>query len=770
MSEITRNQLWETIKNADSNKDQILQWVSTTLGGMKKNDYMKQKVSNELVAYKNAKSAQRKRKSTERTDIVPPNNKVIFDPTSSELEKDEKADKNQSTNQPNRETPMEVDEELPAPAPSDKQRKSSGGKFMKTFSSLSPGGKRSRTDPIYAMCLQYVDKENTDNPDEEFTINNLLGYLLKRVNYHPNPKVADIGKKLEENKPIEQGNFDVDEAITLSQHLDLTKEQQQIFKNWMSRVNVKFPGYKARLKTRRQMKPAVSPLSEFNENPSKDYSGVAVPYRELVLKTDASIFDVINFRDPELLGQYDHFEAVYKDGSDGSGSQPTMQTASMYQADENIYQHSIVPLRMEGFKSDGTSDTLWRNRAPNAAKACRPSTLIRSKETKEVVAYDVRYVEKEIKKLQEESAAVVSFRDNPDKAYQVKHEIKSTMKDLKMKKTVSGLGGAECILCEEKQSAWMNKDAIQKGFPITRTVEKIKDIWDMMAKDQEEGKKTDSAERKGQTQEPITEFDQYSICITHTYINVTNWFLKLLARLASDRVWVESSTYKGEPIRRATKRVQDAIGVATGKEINQVANSVAKTGGSTTGQVGREFFTEKFLPVILDQVPERDRENVTKLHRNLSAIFRVISCTRKVDMVKFEQLTQETSIHIAENFRWARINYTLHGALSHSTELIGMNDECGLGEWSEEALEANNKFIRRFAETRSRKCSANAQLTDVLGLLIERSCPFTLEMQQMVRPAKDPCKTCGSKKHATSSHSKHANHYDDVIFNDIVLY
>ena len=153
------------------------------------------------------------------------------------------------------------------------------------------------------LCLQYVDKENTDNPDEEFTINNLLGYLLKRVNYHQNPKVADIGKKLEENKPIEQGNFDVDEAITLSQHLDLTKEQQQIFKNWMSRMNFKFPGYKARLKTRRQMKPATSPLSEFNENLSKDYLGVAVPYRELILKTDASIFDVINYRDPQLLGQ-----------------------------------------------------------------------------------------------------------------------------------------------------------------------------------------------------------------------------------------------------------------------------------------------------------------------------------------------------------------------------------------------------------------------------------------------------------------------------------
>ena len=83
--------------------------------------------------------------------------------------------------------------------------------------------------------------------------------------------------------------------------------------------------------------------------------------------------------------------------------------------------------------SDGTRDELWRNRAPNAAKGCRPSSLIRSKETPDVVRYDVTYAEREITKLQDESTAVVSFRD-PSVAYQTEHVIKSTMQDLKMKK------------------------------------------------------------------------------------------------------------------------------------------------------------------------------------------------------------------------------------------------------------------------------------------------------------------------------------------------
>ena len=758
MSEIKRSQLWAKIQEFKEDRNQILAWVCKTLGDVIKNSYITLKIANEMTAFKKAKDQQNKLWSDGRQALSPPTDKVFFDPTDMRLER-KAADETEDPDE-EMETPMEVDEDAsPKPA----------SKFLKSFSTLSPGGKRSRTDQIYAMCLQYVDKENADNPTEdEFTINNLLGYLLKRANYHSNPKVAAIGKLLELSQPVEQGHFDVNQAVALSQHLELSREKQQILKNWMAKVNVKLPGKEAMFKVRQQMKPAISPLSEFEDNRSEVFSGVAVSYRELVLKTDASIIDVINFRDPEALSKYEHLNAVYKDGSDGSGCQPAMQTASNYQAAENIYAHAIVPIRMEGIKSDGTTETLWQNRAPNAARVCRPYSLIRSQESTDVVTYDVEYVDREIKKLQSESAAVVSFR-NPCVAHQVTHEINSTMKDLKMKKVLSGQGGADCLLCKEKQAAWMDVDKIKDGFPITRNVEESKHIWEMMAKDKEEGRKTDPVLREGQTKPPITIFEQRSICITHTYINVTNWYIKLLARLDSDRTWVERGDPRGDPIRGGTERVQEAIYKAKGKRYNQVGNSVAKTGGSTTGQSGREFFTEEFLPAILQRVDDKDKEAVSKLHRNLSTIFRAFSCTKEIDLVKFEQLVQDTSIHIAEKFPWARINFTLHGALHHSAELMAMNQGRGLGEWSEEALEANNKYIRRFAETRSRKVSPNAQLTDVLGLLIERSCPFTLEMQQMVRPAKEPCAECGSKKHATKSHRNHTNTYDED-FNDIILH
>ena len=53
----------------------------------------------------------------------------------------------------------------------------------------------------------------------------------------------------------------------------------------------------------------------------------------------------------------------------------------------------------------------------------------------------------------------------------VKAKIVDTMKDLKLKKAISGLGGADCILCTTKQSDWLDQKKIENGFPINRRAE-----------------------------------------------------------------------------------------------------------------------------------------------------------------------------------------------------------------------------------------------------------------------------------------------------------
>ena len=89
------------------------------------------------------------------------------------------------------------------------------------------------------------------------------------------------------------------------------------------------------------------------------------------------------------------------------------------------------------------------------------------------------------------------------------------MKDLKFKKKLSGLGGADCIICESRKADWMDVEQIKKGFPVTRLAENSLDLYNDIV--QEGGEIPRSAgdydTRTGLTQKPLTTSDQHSICI-----------------------------------------------------------------------------------------------------------------------------------------------------------------------------------------------------------------------------------------------------------------
>ena len=57
-----------------------------------------------------------------------------------------------------------------------------------------------------------------------------------------------------------------------------------------------------------------------------------------------------------------------------------------------------------------------------------------------------------------------------------------------------------------------------------------------------------------------------------------------------------------------------------------------------------------------------------------------------------EMLTLETSLLIANKFKWFDINFTLRGLLHHSLELIEANGGWSIGVPSEKALESNTSL------------------------------------------------------------------------------
>ena len=230
-------------------------------------------------------------------------------------------------------------------------------------------------------------------------------------------------------------------------------------------------------------------------------------------------------------------------------------------------------------------------------------------------------------------------------------------------------------------------------------------------------------------------------------------FIKLLTRCHIDyQCWIERSDPRGDPLRASAERVLAAFNLL-GLKLEQCARPGGKGGTSTTGKQGCCVFSEEVVETISSLLPDKYKQNVLLLHKQLSAVMWIILSQRKVDVDLFEQLCMDISLNIVDNFPWVRLNHTLHGTIQHSTELIQLNSGYRLGAYSEEGLEANNKDNRNFLLTQSRKISAIEQLFDVMHRLLERSDPL---INDRVRndTNKKLCSVCGSKGHTIRSHGQ----------------
>ena len=155
------------------------------------------------------------------------------------------------------------------------------------------------------------------------------------------------------------------------------------------------------------------------------------------------------------------------------------------------------------------------------------------------------------------------------------------------------MGGADCILCITKQNDWNGREKVEKGFPIERSSESTYKLYEQLVGDDGEipTKPGDFDTRQGLTKKPITNSDQINITVTHSYINVTTWFLKVLYRCHIDHQhWIEKSGPLGEPIRKAKNQVLQTIHQATGLYLDQCNRAGGKGGNSTDGPQGRCFF------------------------------------------------------------------------------------------------------------------------------------------------------------------------------------
>ena len=205
--------------------------------------------------------------------------------------------------------------------------------FFKTKSFTELGDKMKK-EPTQEL-LNYINNFIT-NECPELHVNQLLGYLLHRVNTQNNKSIARVGNAIFTNHMGTTDIFSIDESIALMHSLTLSKEQMRKLKIFFASKGIYFPTTNELLEGRKKLRPTISNVLTGR--------GVSVQYKELVKMTIDSVLNII--KDSFIPVDGDEYQMCFKDGCDGAGQQVSMKSIEMIESKSNMFQYGLIPLKL----------------------------------------------------------------------------------------------------------------------------------------------------------------------------------------------------------------------------------------------------------------------------------------------------------------------------------------------------------------------------------------------------------------------------------------
>ena len=294
---------------------------------------------------------------------------------------------------------------------------------------------------------------------------------------------------------------------------------------------------------------------------------------------------------------------------------------------------------------------------------------------------------------------------------------KLSMVDGKMVTNLLQLGGCYCSMYTNSQQQCHSPTVIEAGFVIKRSIESPKDLAVSLT-DPDTGEivksKGDYATRQGICDKPITESDlTKNIPVCHSKIRSFCWAMDLITRELSHKKWWSAT--KPVKLTKEEKERCDQARLKVKTELwEKLALNIGNPGDMVTGNAFHTFSSDHARNVICSLVNEDIREDLGEILIGLSAAVKVInSQKRKINVEKLRNLTTSVYRNIVDTFPLAVISHSVHRILARSWEVISMNDSAfGLGDESEEGLEALNKCIRFLREHGASKVSTEANFRD----------------------------------------------------------
>ncbi|KAL4721448.1 hypothetical protein ACJJTC_007165 [Scirpophaga incertulas] len=388
--------------------------------------------------------------------------------------------------------------------------------------------------------------------------------------------------------------------------------------------------------------------------------------------------------DHTTLRLYEHLEEVIetlsdedkqnmallsKWGCDGSQqSQFKQKFRNSTDSDENIFQSSFVPLRLVVMNHEEQKKIVWQNPTPSSVRFCRPIRIVFVKESVDVTKNEIAHINNQLKSLR---ATEVSL---PNGICKIKHNMMLTMVDGKVCNAATDTASTmRCYICKQ----------------TSKDFNKLID-----------------------TDEINVDALKFGLSVLHARIRFFEFLLHLAYKLPLKK-WQARTAEDKIIIKERKTSIQNAF-----KEEMGLLVDIPKQGFGNTndGNTSRRFFSN---PECSSRITGIDIE----LIKRFRMILEVISSGHSIDAEKFDVFARETANMYTNLYDWHPMSPTIHKILVHGAKVIS-NAILPIGQLSEEAAEARNKYIRQYRLNFARKFSRVDCNRDILNRLLLSSDPY----------------------------------------------
>lgn len=468
--------------------------------------------------------------------------------------------------------------------------------------------------------------------------------------------------------------IDSSEVLSLIVEAQLTRHQYILVKKFIDNKFSKtiFPSYQSVVESKKHCYPSDITVTE--SSAEVELQSLLDHTANRILKSQKDVLDSVpneSLDKISLIGKWGF------DGSTGHSEYKQCFSDSTLE-DSSLFVTSYVPLQLV-LTTDNKENSvvLWKNPRPSSTRYCRPIRLRYLKESTAVSVEEEAHFKDKIRNLQP-----TVFKEE-DREYRITHCLQLTMVDGKVCNALSGVSSSKCFICNALPSE-MNK------------------IDECLNKEVDESK----YEFGLSPLHALIRFFEYFVHVAYK-LDVRKW----QARSANDKMLVAAKK------SYVQTQFRERLGLIVDKP---------KSGGSGTsndGNTARRFFSNSEISAEITGIKK-------DLLDRCWIILQCLNSGYNINKTNFEEFALETARQLVAEYPWYNMPASVHKVLIHGANVIDYG-LLSIGELSEEAAEATNKYIKSFRKNHTRKMSRIVTNTDLVNRLLLHSDPFITGLRKL---------------------------------------